>query len=110
MKWLIATLLLILLVLQYQLWVADGGLPETRRLRQELEEQHKLNEQLQARNNALEAEVEDLKKGLSAIEERAREDLGMIKEGETFFQIIEPQAKDQPANELQSPPTNPQAE
>ena len=94
MKWLIAALLLLLLVLQYQLWIADDGYPDSRRLRRELLEQQQLNEELQARNNALQAEVDDLKRGLSAIEERAREDLGMIKEGETFFQIVEPQPKD----------------
>lgn len=89
MKWLTGILLILLLVFQYRLWIADSGAPELRKLHQALEEQRRVNEQLEARNSALQAEVEDLKKGLSAIEERAREDLGMIKEGETFFQIIE---------------------
>jgi cell division protein FtsB len=88
-KWLTAVLLILLLVLQYRLWIADSGAPELRKLYQALEEQRLVNDQLEARNSALQAEVEDLKKGLSAIEERAREDLGMIKEGETFFQIVE---------------------
>jgi cell division protein FtsB len=61
-----------------------------RRLQKELAEQRAINERLEARNRALQAEVEDLKKGLAAIEELAREDLGMIKEGETFFRILEP--------------------
>lgn len=90
MKWLSGALLVLLLVLQYQLWVADGGIPNLRRLQKELAEQRAINAQLAARNDALQAEVEDLKKGLAAIEELAREDLGMIKEGETFFQVVEP--------------------
>ena len=92
MKWLSGALLVLFLVLQYQLWVSDGGIPNLRRLQKELAEQRVINERLEARNRALQAEVEDLKKGLAAIEELAREDLGMIKEGETFFQIVEPPA------------------
>lgn len=61
---------------------------DARQLQSELAEQRTENEKLLTRNRALQAEVEDLKKGLAAIEERAREDLGMIQEGETFFQIV----------------------
>lgn len=74
-------------------------MPELRRLQKELAEQHAINERLEARNHALEAEVEDLKKGLGAVEELAREDLGMIKEGETFFQIVEPASPPDADNE-----------
>lgn len=93
MKWLSGALLVLLLILQYRLWVSDDGIPNLRRLQKELAEQRAINEHLEARNRALQAEVEDLKKGLAAIEELAREDLGMIKEGETFFQIVDPPAE-----------------
>lgn len=70
-----------------------------RRLQIELAEQRAINEHLEARNRALQAEVEDLKKGLAAVEELARKDLGMIKEGETFFQIVEPAVPPDPDSE-----------
>lgn len=60
------------------------------RIRQAVESQQEENARLQARNNALRAEVEDLKRGTAAIEERARSELGMIKKGETFYQVILP--------------------
>lgn len=83
---------MLLLSLQYRLWVGDGSLAEVWDLYQQVETQRDENQSLRERNQALEAEVQDLKKGLGAIEERAREELGMIKEGETFYQIIEPPA------------------
>ena len=83
----------LLLSLQYRLWVGDGSLAEVWDLYQQVEVQRDENQSLRERNQALEAEVQDLKKGLGAIEERAREELGMIKEGETFYQIIEPPAE-----------------
>lgn len=89
MKFLIGVLIVLLLALQYKLWVADNGLPQVRRLEQELASQQIENQQLRTRNQVLQAEVDDLKQGLAAIEEHAREDLGMIKQGETFYQIIE---------------------
>ena len=89
MKIIIALLALLLLVLQYKLWLGDGNLPEVWQLRDAIEAQKVENEKLRQRNAALEAEVRDLKKGLEAIEERARSELGMIKKDETFFQVIE---------------------
>ncbi len=87
---LLATILVILLVLlQYKLWLGDGGLLKVRQLNQAVESQTAENEALSERNRALEAEVRDLKKGRDAIEERARTELGMIKEGETFYQVVE---------------------
>jgi len=86
-------LFVLLLSLQYRLWVGDGSLAEVWDLYQQVEVQRDENQSLRERNQALEAEVQDLKKGLGAIEERAREELGMIKEGETFYQIIEPPAE-----------------
>ena len=86
---LIAILIVLLLILQYKLWFGDGNMREVWQLQSAIEEQKKENEKLRERNAALEAEVQDLKQGLEAIEERARSELGMIKKGETFYQIIE---------------------
>jgi cell division protein FtsB len=88
-KKLIALLVVLLVILQYQLWIGDGGLLDLWELHQEVEALKQENERLQERNAALNAEVLDLKQGLDAIEEHAREDLGMVKEGETFYQIVE---------------------
>jgi len=88
-KKLIVLLLVLLGILQYQLWVGDGGLLDLWELHQDVEALKQENERLQERNAALNAEVLDLKQGLDAIEEHAREDLGMVKEGETFYQIVE---------------------
>ncbi len=88
MKILIAVLILILIGLQYKLWFGDGSLSEVVQLSHELElQQQKLNE-LEERNKILEAQVLDLQNGLDAFEEKARNDLGMIKQGETFIQLI----------------------
>lgn len=92
-KSLITILVVILLVLQYRLWFADGGLAEMHRLGQQVEEQERENERLRERNRALAAEVRDLKSGLDAVEARARAELGMVREGETFYQVVEPRRK-----------------
>ena len=89
MKWLIAILIGLLLLLQYRLWVGDGGIPEMLHLQQEVDNAKQERAQLEERNRALDAEVSDLKKGLDAIEERARSELGMVGKDETFYQIIE---------------------
>jgi len=79
----------ILLGLQYPLWLGDGGLLSYWKLRQEISDQKTENTQLRERNAALEAEVRDLKEGYEALEERARAELGMVRRGETFYQLIE---------------------
>jgi cell division protein FtsB len=89
MRWLVWLLVALLLLLQYRLWIGDGSLAEVWDLYQQVQAQQKENRQLRERNQALEAEVKDLKQGLEAIEERAREELGMIKRDETFYQVIE---------------------
>ena len=89
MKWLAITLFALLIILQLALWFGEGSLGEVWRLRQQVDAQQKENTQLRERNAALEAEVRDLKQGLDAIEERARNELGMVKEGERFYQIVE---------------------
>jgi len=88
MKWVIAVLATMLLLLQYKLWVGDGGIPEVLQLQREVSAIEAEKLQLEERNQALHAEVSDLKKGLDAIEERARSELGMIGKDETFYQII----------------------
>jgi cell division protein FtsB len=89
MRWLLWLLVVLLVLLQYRLWVGDGSLAEVWGLYQQVQAQREENERLRERNQALQAEVKDLKQGLDAIEERAREELGMIKDGETFYQIID---------------------
>ena len=92
MRWLLAGLLFILIVLQYRLWIADGSLAERHRLERQIEEQARINDQLQERNAALEREVLDLQSGNKGLEQRAREQLGLIREGETFYQFVDPPA------------------
>lgn len=89
MRWLLAVLVILLLLLQLRLWFGDGSVAEVWRLRQQVQAQREENAALRERNEALEAEVQDLKTGLEAVEERARAELGMIKEGETFYQGVE---------------------
>ena len=85
-------LLLVLLAwLQYRVWFGNGGEREVAALRSRVEAQARDNAGLQQRNDALAAEVEDLKSGEAAVEERARNELGMIKPGETFYRVIERQ-------------------
>jgi cell division protein FtsB len=82
-------LLLLLVILQITLWFGGGGLLELWQQHQEVEAQREENARLRERNEALNAEVLDLKQGLDAVEEHAREDLGMVKEGEVFYQVVE---------------------
>jgi len=82
-------LLTALLLLQVQLWIAPDGIRAVMQLQRDMQEQQDKNNILAARNQVLAAEVQDLKSGNDAIEERARSELGMIREGETFFQVIE---------------------
>ncbi|MDH3221609.1 MAG: cell division protein FtsB [Gammaproteobacteria bacterium] len=88
MKILLAVLFVILIGLQYKLWLGDGSLSEIVQLSRELEIQKKKLRELEERNKILEAQVLDLQNGLDAFEEKARNDLGMIKQGETFIQLI----------------------
>jgi len=87
MRLLIAVLCAVLVVLQYQLWLAESGLRATWTLQAEVASTTLENERKTARNAALEAEVRDLKQGLAAVEERARSELGMIGPNETFYLI-----------------------
>lgn len=87
MRILLLLLVVSLGLVQARLWSQDDGLREVWRLQALLAERTTENRELAARNAALEGEVQDLKQGLAAAEERARADLGMIAEGETFYQI-----------------------
>ncbi len=89
MNYIISLLLFLLIALQYDLWVGEGSIAEVRNLEAAIEVQKQENKILRERNDALQAEVQDLKHGLNAIEERARTELGMIKSDETFFHVIE---------------------
>lgn len=88
-RWVILGLLLLLGLLQYRLWVGEGSVKELHTLRAQIEEHREELQRLEARNLALAAEVEDLRTGLEAIEDRARSELGMIQRGEVFLQVIE---------------------
>ena len=86
---LVLLLVLLLASLQYKLWFGNGGQREVDALRARVAKQEAENLGLQQRNEALKAEVEDLKSGEAAVEERARSELGMVKPGETFYRVIE---------------------
>ena len=88
MRKLILFLVILLVYLQYRLWLGNGGLLELWNVHLDVETQRAENVRLRERNEALNAEVLDLKHGLDAIEERAREDMGMVKQGETFYQVV----------------------
>ena len=90
MKALAALLAGLVLALQYPLWFGKGGWLKVRELDRQLAEQRAGNERLKARNDALDAEVRDLKHGLGAIEERPRLELGMIRQDEVFYQVVTP--------------------
>lgn len=89
MKLLTVIMVFLLLLLQYRLWTGNGSLVEVNFLKDEIEKIENENENLKERNLSLTAEVFDLKQGHEAIEEIARSEMGMIKDGETFYQIID---------------------
>lgn len=100
---LLAVILIVLVgLIQYPLWLGKGGWYRVWSLQGQVAEQREVNEGLRARNAALAAEVQDLQSGTGALEERARGDLGMIREGEVFVQILPPDAKP-PAGEHGTP-------
>lgn len=84
-------LLALLVLLQVRLWVSDDGYRASWRLAGQVEAQREENAGLRERNRALEAEVADLKSGLDAVEEIARSELGMIRSGETMYQVVDPE-------------------
>lgn len=89
MKILIVIIILLIGHLQYRLWYGDGSIAQIQAYQQQLDILKQEVDEKKTRNEALYAEVLDLRKGQEALEERAREDLGMIRENETFFQILD---------------------
>lgn len=88
MRALLAILILLLVALQLKMWFGEGGYRDVQRLAERVAEQARENETLAQRNRELQAEVEDLRQGLQAVEERARSELGLIKEDEEFYQVV----------------------
>lgn len=86
-KWLVITLLAVLALLQYELWLGSGGWRDLQNVEQRVAVQEAANVPMRERNARLAAEVMDLKTGLDAIEERARSDMGMVRTDEQFFWV-----------------------
>lgn len=101
MRFFFVLLLMLLAALQWRLWFGDGSLQELSRLHDEAKHSRSEVLRLTVRNQALAAEVADLKSGLDAIEERARGELGMINENETFYQFIREQGARRNSQNLQ---------
>ena len=106
MKFVAAGLAILLVLLQYRLWFGDGSVREVAQLQTQISSQEEQNARLRERNRTLAAEVQDLKKGTTAIEERARTDLGMVGKSETFYQVVSPENAP-PAAEPGAPPQAP---
>jgi cell division protein FtsB len=87
-KWLAITLGVVIAILQYRLWLSDGGVRELARMQDAVTQQRTQNTVLVERNRQLAAEVRDLKTGMAALEERARSELGMIASNETYYQVV----------------------
>ena len=87
MRWLALVFVVLIVGLQYPMWLGKGGWLQVRELGRAVAAEHESNAALKARNEALDAEVRDLKTGFDAIEERARSDLGMVRQDEVFFQL-----------------------
>lgn len=90
MRWLIAVLAALVLVLQYRIWLSPHGAREVMQLSAAVKQQAEENARLTARNQQLAAEVRNLKQGYEAIEERARSELGLIAANETYYQVVPP--------------------
>jgi cell division protein FtsB len=83
-------LFIVLILLQFKLWLGEGGYTEVKRLETRVDVQRQQNDELLQRNAELQAEVEDLRDRLDAVEERARNELGLIKPDEKFYQVVPP--------------------
>jgi cell division protein FtsB len=96
LRWIVLGLLVLCIALQIKLWSGQGGRVDVGHLRARVQAQTEENARLKRRNDELAADVEDLKTGTDAIEERARGELGMIRPGETFYQVIEEEGEAKP--------------
>ncbi len=99
MRWLALTFIALIVALQYPMWLGKGGWLQVREFDRGLAAQKEANARLKLRNDALDADVRDLKTGFEAIEERARSELGMVKQDEVFFQLqqVAEQSREDPA-------------
>ncbi len=88
MKMILGALIVLLLLLQYEFWFSDGGMKTVWQIQKNISAQAKKNDDLDKRNQILIAEIKDLQNGNAAIEARARNDLGMVKKGEVFYQVV----------------------
>ena len=93
MRLILIGLIALLLLIQFPLWLGKGGWLRVWELDKQVEASHRKNDELKARNAKLDSEVQDLKQGTGAVEERARFELGMIKENELFVQVLDPNTK-----------------
>jgi cell division protein FtsB len=109
MRWLAVALLVVIVLLQHPLWLGKGGWLRVRDVDRQLQQQKETNQQLEMRNAGFDAEVRDLKQGYDAIEERARFELGMVKQDEVFVQIPDKPASDKAAAVIRRPGTRPAA-
>ncbi len=103
MRWFIAALAVLVLLLQYRIWVSPDGAREVLQLRTAVATQTAENERLTARNQQLVAEVRNLKQGFEAVEERARSELGLIATNETYYQVVPASARPASAPEAAKP-------
>ena len=99
MRWLALAFIALIVALQYPMWLGKGGWLQEREIDRGLAAQKEANAGLKLRNDALDADVRDLKTGFEAIEERARSELGMVKQDEVFFQLqqVAEQSREDPA-------------
>ncbi len=97
MRWLLPVLACLVLLLQYRLWFAEGSLAERQRLQRQVQAAERENARLRARNETLAREVLDLQAGKAVVEQRAREELNLVRDGEVFYQFVEEGAKPPPA-------------
>ena len=97
MRWFIAVLAVLVLLLQYRIWLSPSGTREVLQLREAVAAQTTENQRLIARNQQLAAEVRNLKQGFEAVEERARSELGLIGANETYYQVVPPAGPKPPA-------------
>jgi cell division protein FtsB len=106
MRWLTLVLVLLIASLQYPLWLGKGSWLRVWDLNQKIEQKKEANTKLKERNDMLDAEVRDLKQGYAAIEERARSELGMVKQDEVFYQVMDGGAPIPPKKEEAPPKTS----
>lgn len=110
MRLITLSLAALLLLIQYPLWLGKGGWLRVWDLDNQVSAAQKKNDELRARNAMLESEVRDLREGTGAVEERARFELGMVKQGELFIQVIEPDARPAATSESPLSSDSPQAQ